>query len=463
MLVVGLGVSAVAAPQGSVGDAASPESVASPTDENVASPTAGATSTPSGNGTAVIGNGEPGFLIGVQGSGSYTAGGYVEYVVDGEAVWRFDEADTYFDVTPLSDGRVVAAFMDGDREQCGEFSAPCARTGFVVLDPSGETVAVDERFSFPVRTSINSEVHDVEPLPGDGYVLTDMDRERILIVRDGQLVWEWRAAGFYEAPPDPTRRDWLHINDVDHLGGDRFLVSVRNANQLLVIERQEEGGEVVEVINRDTDTDDSSCLTDNRLFDADGDGDVRCGDPAAFAEQHNPQWLGDGGVLVADSGNDRIVELHRTSDGWEPAWVLDGANGRSFEWPRDADRLANGNTLVTDSRGRRVVEVTETGATVRSYSTGNGIVYEADLRAAGERVGGVLYNVDRNGTDADTPVETVVRPDTGSELPVLGEAASLARAALPWLPLWIRGPQIAVVVLSLGLIAAGGVSWVRNR
>ena len=452
LLIVGFGLSAAVAQTGTAGGA--PETAIDTAD---GTPTTGEP-TPD---QSPMGDGQPGTLIGVQGSGSYTSGGYVEYVVNGTTQWRYGEADTYFDVTPLPDGRVVAAFMTEDREQCGELSTPCARTGFVVLDPSGEEITVEQRYSFPVRTSTNSEVHDVEPLPGGGYVFTDMDRERVVIVRDGSVAWQWNASSVYEAPPDPTQRDWLHINDVDRIGDGRFLVSVRNANQLLVIERQGSDGEVVEVINRDqTSENDDDCLRGNRLYDADGDGDVRCGDPAVFREQHNPQWL-DGAVVIADSGNDRVVELHESDGDWQLAWVLTGANGRAFEWPRDADRLPNGNTLVTDSRGRRVVEVTESGETVRAYSTGNGIVYEADPRASGEPVGDGLrlYGESRPNS---TATATVVRPDTGTGLPVLSEAASLARAAAPWLPLWVRGPQIGVAVVSLLLVVAGGVVRLRE-
>ena len=454
LLAGGLGLSALAASAGSGGSPAA--ETATVTDQPTAGPNG--TSTP-----RVVGDGQPGTLIGVQGSGSYTSGGYVEFVRNGTTQWRYGEADTYFDVTPLPDGRVLAAFMDHDRQQCGPYESPCPRTGFVVLDPSGESVTVEERFSFPIRTSTNSEVHDVEPLAGGGYVLTDMDRERVLIVEDGEVTWQWNASSFYEAPPDPTQRDWLHINDVDSVGDGRFLVSVRNANQLLVIERQGTGGEVVEVINRDrTDEDDGDCLRGERLYDADGDGDVRCGDPEVFREQHNPHWLGDGGVVIADSGNDRVVELHERGGRWRLAWVLTGAGGRAFEWPRDADRLPNGNTLVTDSRGRRVVEVTESGELVRSYSTGNGIVYEADPRSIGEPDGGELYgevrrtpNGDSNGTVVDTPA--VVRPDGGGGLPIVSDLASTVRAGLPWLPLWVQGPQVALTIVSLLLIGVGGV------
>jgi hypothetical protein len=492
LLALTLVVSAAAAP-----DRGTTPAVGTPTDTPTPSGTAPTTDGAVTNGTVTNDTATPtasatpaqrtGTLIGVQGSGGYMKGGYLELVRDGARQWAFSEADTYFDVSLLSNGNVLAAWMTAGQSNCGPFPEPCARTGFVILEP-GPVPEVVEKFSIPVRTSHNSEIHDVEEMPGGGYVMTDMDRERVMIVEDGEITWQWNASNFYEAPPDPTKRDWLHLNDVDYLGEDRFLVSVRNANQLLVVERQGDGGEVVEVINEDrSDENDESCTDGPRLYDADGDGDVRCGDPENFREQHNPQWLENGGVLVADSGNDRVVELHERNGRWQPAWILTGAGGRGFEWPRDADRLPNGNTLVTDSRGRRVVEVNEQGQVVWSRSTGNGIVYEADRLPAGEIVGAQRYAVEDTPTDSpttgdgtdeategsdegtavgtstdDPTVVTPVNPNAGGGVPVFGELATLLRAGLPWIPLWIQGPQVAVSSLSILLMLGGAVDLWRD-
>lgn len=195
-----------------------------------------------------------------------------------------------------------------------------------------------------------------------------MEHERIFTVEGGEVTWEWNASSFYDAPPDPTTTDWLHINDVDVIDKGRYLVSVRNANQIVIVQR---GSGVVDVINEDTsDTNDASCRGSGQLADYDRDGEVKCGDPTVLDHQHNPQWLGDGAVLVADSENDRVVELHRTTNGgWRPEWTLEGAGGIAFNWPRDADRLPNGNTLITDTLNRRIVEVNESGEVVWSVQT----------------------------------------------------------------------------------------------
>jgi hypothetical protein len=252
------------------------------------------------------------------------------------------------------------------------------------------------------------------------------------------VTWSWNASSRYDPPADPTRTDWLHVNDVDRIGDGRFLVSVRNANQLLVLQR---GEGVVEVINRDDDDD---------------DGRLR-GDPDVIHHQHNPQWLGDGAVLVADSENHRVVELHRTADGWEPAWVLTGAAGEAFDWPRDADRLPGGATLVTDTRNARLLLVDEAGATLAvhrfDYRT---LPYEADVHG-GEPVGGPRYAVsNESGTTAAASPDAV----TPRELPVLTPALRALSAAVR-LPRWFGELHLLAVLVALAGAAVGGV--VRRR
>ena len=67
---------------------------------------------------------------------------------------------------------------------------------------------------------------------------------------------------------------------------------------------------------------------------------------------------------MADSENDRVVEYARESEGeWRRTWELSGG----FNWPRDADRLPNGNTLITDTLNQRVLEVTPRGEVVWEY------------------------------------------------------------------------------------------------
>jgi hypothetical protein len=396
----------------------------------------GAALAPAGTTSApATGDDTPRTLVGVQGVGSYHDGGSIRLLDGDTEQWRESSALVYFDVTKLDNGSVLAGYMADGYEDCGPYPSGCHRTGFRIVDPdAGASPAVTYEWSFPVRNRVASEVHDVEPLPGGGFVLADMEHERILVVEGGEVTWQWNASTRYDAPADPTKADWLHINDVDRIGEDRFLVSVRNANQLLVLER---GEGVVEVINADRD--DAS------------DDDGLVGDPSVLYHQHNPQWLGDGAVLVADSENHRVVELHRNEDGvWEPVWVLRGAAGQKFNWPRDADRLPNGNTLITDTRNARLVEINASGTVVWEHQFDyRTLPYEADRLPVGEPPRGPTYGNTGSGGVA-----------AGGYVPVLTPLLRLISAAVR-LPLWVGELHLFLTLVSVALVGSGAV--IRRR
>lgn len=373
-------------------------------------------------------------LVGSMGSG--WDGTVTAY--EGDSIkWKHTGARSYNGVVRLNESAALVAYQDA-REglPCDPYPKPCEETGVQILRTNASEPRVAWDWSMPVRTGRNSEVHDAEPVP-DGILIADMDRERVFILDQSteSIVWQWNASQHYQPPADPTTRDWLHINDVDAIGEGRYLVSVRNANQLLILKR---GEGVVEVINRDHGGPDSDCrgIRDNQLV---GD-DPRCGDDSVLDHQHNPQWLGDGRVLVADSENHRIVELQRQSDGdWTVAWQRGGAGGVAFDWPRDADRLPNGNTLVQDTRNRRVVELAPNGSVVHSQQV-PAQSYDADIGS--EYPAGNGYH--------QVSSQTVIRQPVA----LIGAVYGGLRHSLPWLPLWFGSWQLLAVVAVVSAITA---------
>ncbi|MFW6185711.1 MAG: aryl-sulfate sulfotransferase [Halobacteriota archaeon] len=362
-------------------------------------------------------------LVGLQGSFS-GEGGYVVLIDgDGEIVWRSPETWAYFDVSPLADGRVLSAFLSRDDAECDPTPAPC--TGFRIYEV-GEDV-IQREWTYSVRTHANSEVHDVEILPNGNITVVGMEYERVFEVDpDGDIVWQWNASEHYDAPQDPTMEDWLHMNDVDRIGEGRYLVSVRNENQLIILDRDEG---VVEVINED-------------------------GDPEVLNKQHNPQWLGDGRVLVADSGNDRVVELRKQNGTWIVNWELTSAGGIPFHWPRDADLLENGNILVTDSLNHRVVEVTPGGDAVWSVSPG-AVPYEADRLPQGEYPDGL------NGQDFTQDPDELTPKIAQIHIPLITMVFSAIKGTL-MLPYWVNQWHFMGFILTL-IIAAAGIAYDRRR
>jgi hypothetical protein len=384
-------------------------------------------------------------LIGLQ--GPFTGREGYARLISGDLVrkWQSQESWANFDVSPLSGGRVLTAFVEENPDQ----------TGFRIYDIGNGTL--DREWTFEIDGTTNSEVHDVEMLPSGEILVVDMVDERVLAVdQSGTVTWQWNASEHYTPPDDPGSRDWLHMNDTDRIGEDRYMVSVRNANQLVILER---GEGVVEVINEDRGGSDDSCTEGPRLV-PDADGDVRCGNPDVIKEQHNPQWIGEGRVLVADSDNNRITELERTGGQWQVAETWEGANGVRFFWPRDADLLENGNILVTDSRNHRVVEITRGGETVWSVNTGRNppsIPYEADRLPDGEYPPELRNDSGPNTTPRTTPEQYGDRAD----IPGITLLFNTLVGVVP-VPYWMTQWHLLGFILTLPVTIVGTVWGYRG-
>jgi hypothetical protein len=70
-----------------------------------------------------------------------------------------------------------------------------------------------------------------------------------------------------------------------------------------------------------------------------------------------------------------VIEV---SPAGEIVWEFSGG----LSWPRDADRLENGNTLITDSKNHRVIEVIPEGQVIWEF-TDLVLPYEADRLKSG--------------------------------------------------------------------------------
>mgnify|MGYP000191633239 CR=1 FL=1 len=293
---------------------------------------------------------------------------------EGDLEWNYQpqsDVTWFYDVDPLDDGTllVVGARIGG--------------TTVFKYDPATGEREWTERLD-------TEDTHDVDLINGDELLIADMrnynetterNDDRILVYNrtTDEVVWEYRFERRYD--PDQGGKytdDWTHVNDVDKIGAGRYMTSPRNMNEVLVINRSSKDVEL------------SLGTPDNH---------------SVMYEQHNPQYLesesGVPTVLVADSENDRVVEYELTGGSgenatWERTWNL-GIDG-NLNWPRDADRLPNGNTLVTDSLNHRVMEVTPEGEVVWEYYAPWG-TYEAERVSLGDEPGGPTIS-DQDATGA---------------------------------------------------------------
>jgi hypothetical protein len=423
------------------------------TQESVASPANGTTvvSTQGWNARGYSLPGRPARLVGVGPNGT------VDWTHGGP-----DDRDNWFyDVDPLPNGNVLAV-------------NPVSGTTVVYeLDPDTGNRVWTERFDL-------SDIHDVDLINGDELLVAginyDQDQpsgDRVFVYNRSreEVTWEWYFRNHYrdDIAGGVTSDDWTHVNDVDQIREGEFLVSPRDFDQVIAINRSTKAIEL-------------------RLG--------RDGDHGTLYEQHNPQYLeaenGTPTILVADSENDRVVEYERVGgppgEGeWEQTWSVSGG----LSWPRDADRLPNGNTLIVDSMNHRVIEVTPDGEIVWESAV-PWATYDAERVAHGDEGRAAYEEPSDAPTMRDLGAEGTLKLDGGANPGVAGLPSVSAvvgviddwtpvpelftRSArqwthvVPWFtPTWMPTWSATLIVLALGIVVGRvlfggirrGVSMVR--
>ena len=282
---------------------------------------------------------------------------------------RLTREDTYFDADriPEAGDRTVLYTAANYRpaRRCG-FPTECIENRVVRYNLStGERRVL---FNMTTKRYDDEQWHDADYVGPERVVVADLARDRVFIANTstGLVTWEWQAHQAYNASSGgQSPQDWTHINDVEVLPDGRLMVSVRNHDQVIFID-PETGIEGSWTLGRD-----HTPETANKTL----------------YEQHNPDYIpqrhGGPSVLVADSEHNRVVEFQRRGANWSRTWEYSAG----LNWPRDADRLPNGNTLITDSRDNEVVEVNSTGDVVWRRSVP--LPYEAERFGSGvESTGG---------------------------------------------------------------------------
>jgi hypothetical protein len=231
------------------------------------------------------------------------------------------------------------------------------------------------------------------------------DDRLIEIAWDGTVLWDWRASdhvdelGFADDARGVIRQaigfnrardsyDWLHINAASYIGPnhwfeegdsrfapDNVLVSSRESNIMAIVSRS---GAIVWRMG-----------PDYRASDA-------LSQLGQIIGQHNPHIIprglpGAGNLLVFDNGgaagygaanpaapdgrnavrrgSSRVVEVNPVT--FAKVWEYSVAGAESYRffshYVSGAQRLANGNTMITEGADGRIFEVTSTGEIVWEY------------------------------------------------------------------------------------------------
>lgn len=241
----------------------------------------------------------------------------------GEVLWQY--------VIPQDLRRFTRPGFDAELLPSGNILIVLPRNGVYEIDRSGKVV-----WSF--RTAKIS--HDADRLPNGNTIFvfgandTKNDPQVVEVDARGQLVWSWYARDHFDRMPyrDIADEGWTHTNAVQRLASGNTQISLRNFHFVVEVDVR---GAVVRTI---------------------GEG--------ILDEPHDPVLLSTGNLLVATHNSLRRGTPQRAVE-------LEGPSGRvvwEYAMPpgtypvRDANRLPNGNTLVTGSTV--VVEVTPQGKVV---------------------------------------------------------------------------------------------------
>lgn len=283
---------------------------------------------------------------------------------DGRVRYYNDTYRNYFDVDPSPAGSHTVLYSAGTRyESCPPELETKAQTE---IDDQCALVVVEQvNLTTGDVSRMYTEIaewgiwHDVDWFNETHLVVGDIENNRIIILNtsSGAIEWRWEAKKEFDSSEGGFPDDWTHLNDVEVLKDGRIMASLRNMDRVIFLNR-EEG------------------LLENQTLGVEDTYDI-------LYEQHNPDYISEewGGptVIVSDSENNRVVEYQRTENGWQQMWQW---KDDRLRWPRDADRLPNGHTLITDSQGDRILEVNPHGAIVWSVTVGT--PYEAERLETGD-------------------------------------------------------------------------------
>jgi len=286
------------------------------------------------------------------------------YLIDeaGNVLWRWSlrpflerEAGNpwvgHFELLP--DGALIAVLenrsivkLDRDSRVLWETRLRAHHDAWV--DPGGD-LYVCARFDRLVP-----EIHPALPIHSDAVVVLSPDgvvKRTIFVVdllRRSGYSWLLPRLQGAEIPPSVRALDVFHLNHVEVFDGSlarlspmfargNLLISIRNLNVIAIVDRRSE--KIVWLWG-----------------------------PGNLTYQHDPRLLPDGRILVFDNGTERSQVLEIDPLRLQVTWRYAPPSGFFSRIVGAAQRLPNGNTLITESMKGYAFEVAPSGETVWQYA-----------------------------------------------------------------------------------------------
>jgi hypothetical protein len=280
---------------------------------------------------------------------------------DGDIVWFLQRYAQ--DIRMLDNGHLLYITIGGAEE--------VTLDGLAVWAMDFEDIDLHEAFDMP-NGNILIMQNEVREVDRGGHIQDWRAQVIIEVDRDQNVVWSWNPFDYcstldldecrMEAPDPWGHYDWTHSNAVVYDAVENAVYySVRHLSRIIKIDYA------------------TGDITWSMGFDMPS-GDADFGDDL-FSFQHSPEVLPNGNILLYDNGNRRghtycepeepfssAIELAVDPYAPDPVTVVwrydhpfSGAVG-------DADRLPNGNTLVTGGANGHIMEVTPDGTVVWELS-----------------------------------------------------------------------------------------------
>lgn len=309
---------------------------------------------------------------------------------DGKIVWKFDKTELIED--PGTAPRFLA-------RQHHDYQRQGSSTGYYA--PGAQPLSTSG------NTLILTHENVYQPAVTDKRLLDD---KFIEVTWDGKIIWEWRASehfdelGFDETAKNVLFRDpssvpagggmgdWLHINSMSTLGPnkwydagderfhpDNIIWDSRNANILAIISKQT--GKVVWRIGPDFNETEATrklgwIIGQHHLHmvpkGLPGEGNLLVFDNGGWAGYGQVNGTSLRGVKNEHRDYSRVLEFDPTT--LEIKWQYTGAEAGYADLFRfyspyisAAQRLPNGNTMITEGSDGRIFEVTPDHRIVWEY------------------------------------------------------------------------------------------------
>lgn len=242
----------------------------------------------------------------------FKGGVILEVDKDGKIIWEYRHPDHHHDARRLRNGNTIVLCL----EKIPRDLVPQIQGGVPGTEAEGDIYA--------------DVIHEVNPA--------------------GDILWSWHAYEHLDPAtdiitPQDERHEWSHGNTVGELADGNLVLSFRNISTVVIVDRQT--GKIIWKLGREV-----------------------------LSQQHFPNELPNGNLLIFDNGShrqhtaltfSRVIEVDRQTK--EIVWEYQDTPAHNFFSPyiSGAQRLPNGNTLITEGNFGRLFEVTSSREVVWEY------------------------------------------------------------------------------------------------